>query len=154
MKTFALTTLGVLLLISIGCSPNPKSGKGFTLPAGDVARGKTTFESLQCNACHTIDGVEQIAAGADGTPKAIALGGEVHRIQTYGELVTSVINPSHRLAAGSKPDDVTVDGESKMKNYNDVMTISELSDIVTFLQSKYELRQIEPTHYPLYGPYY
>ena len=146
--TFAVT---VMLFIS-ACAPSPKSGKGFTLPDGDVALGKATFEELKCNACHTIEGVEQLpTADPEGT-ELIALGGEVPRIQTYGELVTSIINPSHRLAAGYAPEDVSVSGESTMKNYNDVMTVDELINVVAFLQSKYELKVIEPTYYPEYGP--
>ena len=37
-----------------------------------------------------------------------------------------------------------------MTVYNDVMTVSQLIDIVTFLQSHYELRPYEPTPYPDY----
>lgn len=152
MRTLTFAVIGVVLLISVGCSPSPKSGKGFTLPEGDVARGRATFERLQCNACHTVEGVDQLAAAEEGTPKPIALGGKVHRVRTYGELVTSIINPSHRIA-GHDSQDVMVEGESKMKNYNDVMTVSELNDLVTYLSSKYELKRVETTHYPTYGPY-
>lgn len=43
--------------LSLGCAPDAKSGKGFSLPAGDVARGETTFTKLQCQACHAVSGV-------------------------------------------------------------------------------------------------
>ncbi|MCA9231605.1 MAG: hypothetical protein KDA57_13220 [Planctomycetales bacterium] len=81
----------------------------------------------------------------------VALGGKVSQIKTYGELVTSIINPSHRFAKGYTPGEVAVEGESKMTNYNDVMTVSQLIDLVAFLQAHYEIREYEPTHYPLYG---
>ena len=81
---------------------------------------------------------------------SIALGGEVERIDTYGELVTSIINPSHRLAKGYPIDAVSVDGKSKMRNYNDVMTVTQLNDLVMFLQSKYKLHEYELTDYPMY----
>ncbi len=80
----------------------------------------------------------------------IALGGEVRRISTYGELVTSVINPSHKLARGYGDENQEDDGESKMTNYNDVLTVSELIDLVAFLQSKYSIRPPEVTDYPMY----
>jgi len=80
----------------------------------------------------------------------IALGGEVHRVSTYGELVTSVINPSHKLARGYGDDSTVGDGESKMKNYNDVLTVSELIDLVAYLQSKYSIRPPDVTDYPMY----
>jgi hypothetical protein len=148
----------ILLLIIIGaltlaaCDLGPQSARGFTLPEGDVARGETTYSQLECNVCHTIDGVQQFDSA--GAPEiSVVLGGEVSRIKTYGELVTSVINPSHRLAQGFEPEAIqTDDGQSKMRNYNDVMRVSELIDLVAFLQSKYELRKYEPTYYPIWGP--
>jgi hypothetical protein len=40
-----------------------------------------------------------------------------------------------------------------MTVYNDVMTVSQLADIVAFLQAHYELQPYEPTSYPdFYGP--
>ena len=146
-----LLTIAALSVIC-GCIPPPQSGKGFTLPDGDAQAGKANFVRLQCNACHTIEGVDQIYAD-DGEPQlSIALGGDVTRIKTYGELVTSIINPSHRLAKGYPVEMVSVNGKSKMKNYNDVMTVTELNDLVAFVQSKYKLLEFEPTVYPIYGP--
>ena len=150
----SLYAVGVLVLIvTVGCMPSPKSGQGFTLPDGNVEAGKATFISLQCNGCHKVSGVDQLAAEGDKPELSIELGGEVARIKTYGELVTAIINPSHRLAKGHPLNEIAVDGKSKMRNYNDVMTVTQLTDLVAFLQSKYRLREYEPTTYPLYGPY-
>jgi hypothetical protein len=132
-----------------GCEQGPKSGKGFTLPDGDAARGQETFVALQCHACHSVSGVELPAIEPELDPH-VKLGGEVPRVSTYGELVTSIINPSHRLAKGYKPEVVATDGESKMANYNEVMTVQQLIDLVAFLQSHYKLQPYEPTNYPLY----
>jgi hypothetical protein len=144
--------MSVALSMSAGCATAPKSGKGFTLPQGNAQTGKEIFVDMQCNACHKLSGVDQVA-GEGGKPQmSIALGGEVTRIQTYGELVTSVINPSHRLAEGYPVDEVSVGGKSKMRNYNDVMTVTELTDLVMFLQSKYKLQEYELTDYPVYTP--
>jgi len=139
----------VALLLTSGCVTPPKSGKGFTLPEGDVHAGKANYVNLQCNACHKVDGVDQINADPE---RSIVLGGDVTRIETYGELVTSIINPSHRLAKGYPVDEVSTNGESKMRNYNDVMTVTQLVDLVAFLQSKYELLELELTDYPMYFP--
>ena len=152
MRKSAIYAIAFLAIIaSVGCIPNPKSGKGFTLPDGDAEQGQATYVSLQCNACHKIAGVDQLAAAGETPETSVTLGGKVSRIKTYGELVTSVINPSHRLARGYPEQEVSVDGQSKMKNYNDVMTVTQLTDLVAFLQSKYELREYEPTDYPMYG---
>ena len=115
--------------------------------------GRATFVSLQCNACHSVDNVDQRVEEGAKPKMSIGLGGEVARIATYGELVTSIINPSHRLAPGYQVEDIADEGESKMKNYNDVLTVRQLCDLVAFLQSEYELRKYEPTQYPDYGPY-
>lgn len=153
MRLDRIVLLLATLFLAVGCSPSPKSGKGFTLPEGEVEAGKNAFVALQCNACHTVSGVEQVAGEGNKADMSVALGGEVARIATYGELVTSIINPSHRLAPGYQIEDLATDGESKMRNYNDVLTVKQLCDLVAFLQSKYELRKYEPTYYPDYGPY-
>ena len=128
IKSFK-TALGVLLLSAlVGCATDPKSGWGFTLPAGDAERGKATFVALQCNACHTVDGVV-----------------------TYGDLVTSIINPSHRFALGYQSDEIQEGDVSKMRLYNDEMTVTQLADLVTFLQQHYEVEIYVPTPFV---PYY
>ena len=132
-----------------GCNMGPKSGFGFTLPDCNAERGEEIFVQMGCHHCHTVKGVEIPAI--EGEREAdVVLGGEVARIKTYGELVTSIINPSHRLAKGYAKDEVSVDGESKMVNYNDHMTVNQLIDLVAFLQSHYELMEFEPTHYAQY----
>lgn len=140
----------LVALFAAGCAPAPQSGRGFTLPNGDVKRGQAVFVELQCHACHQVDGVKCEVA-EDATDMAVRLGGKVNRIQTYGELVTSIINPSHKVAKGYVKEEVTKDDEgkeSRMRNYNEVMTVQQLIDLVKFLQSHYELKPYEPTDYP------
>ena len=136
------------LLFAAGCTPEPTSGKGFTLPTGDRERGETMFVELNCHQCHTVAATD--LPTVDEREMSIRLGGEVARIGTYGELVTAIINPSHRLARGHRIEKISEDGESLMKNYNDVLTVSQLIDLVAFLQSRYKLREYEPTQYPMY----
>lgn len=144
-------TLAVGLAISLAamsaCVPAPTSGKGFTLPTGNAEAGQTAFVNLKCHACHAVKDLELPEIGSELDPK-VELGGKVVRISTYGELVTSIINPSHKLARGYAEETIAADGESKMQNYNDAMTVQELTDLVTFLQSRYELVPYEPTYYP------
>jgi mono/diheme cytochrome c family protein len=135
-----------------GCTPDPRSGKGFTLPPGDAERGKATFVSLQCHACHDIKGVDDLPEMEGSDETRVTLGGEKRYVVTYGELVTSIINPSHRFALGYPKEEITDEqGESNMRRYNDVMTVSQLADLVTFLQQHYEVAFHEPTPY---APYY
>ena len=134
-----------------GCTPAPTSGQGFTLPNGDAETGKTAFVELSCHHCHSVAGTDLPLV--EDREMNVRLGGTVSRIGTYGELVTSIINPSHRLAKGQLTQEVAEDGTSLMKNYNDVLTVQQLIDLTAFLQSRYVLRVYEPTDYPLYyGP--
>ncbi len=149
MKSALLVVLAGLALVLASCEAGIKSGRGFTLPEGDVASGKNTFLQLQCNACHFVAGDSDIVQ-SDNATLNIRLGGEVKHLQTYGQLVTSIINPSHRLVKGYPVGTVDDDGESRMKNYNDVMTVRQLVDLVTYLQVQYELIPFEPTSYPMY----
>ncbi|WP_182868276.1 c-type cytochrome [Stieleria mannarensis] len=143
--------LGIVLLSAMaGCTSDPKSGWGFTLPEGDAERGKATFVELKCNACHTVAGVELDPVHSEevGT---VVLGGKKGYVVTYGELVTSIINPSHRFAFGYESEQIK-DGEvSKMRLYNDEMTVTQLADLVTFLQQHYEVEIYVPTPFV---PYY
>jgi len=151
LRVIALTGLFAMAFVVTGCTPAPTSGKGFTLPDGDSETGKTAFVELNCHHCHTVAATDLPVL--DDREMNVRLGGEVSRIGTYGELVTSIINPSHRLAKGHAEADVADEGESLMKNYNDVLTVQQLIDLTAFLQSRYVLRTYEPTDYPLYyGP--
>lgn len=80
----------------------------------------------------------------------VVLGGGVSRVKTYGELVTSIINPSHKLARGFPPHRVSDESGSLMSPYNDVMTVTELINLVAFLQTRYEVKPRPGYRYPVY----
>lgn len=133
-----------------GCDTGPNSPRGFSLPAGDVERGKQVFLYTGCLSCHAIEGIESdIAIELD---RPVVLGGPVSRVKTYGELVTAVINPSHKIARAYRTEGMTADGKSKMRNYNDILTVSQLIDLVTFLETRYELSPYQQTPYPHFYP--
>lgn len=151
MKNFLMAALLLAFLsLSSGCTPDAKSEFGFRLPDGDADTGREVFAYMQCNQCHTVaDETFDTIPLAD--PPYVELGGNVSRIKTYGELVTAIINPSHKLADGYAEEMVSEDGESKMYVYNGHMTVQELIDLVAFLQSSYAV--IPPAyHYRVY-PY-
>jgi len=79
------------------------------------------------------------------------LGGQTTVIKTYGDLVTSVINPSHKIfRRHSKQKVSTEEGGSKMITYNEVMTVQQLVDLVTYLESNYEIVPANRTEYARY----
>lgn len=140
----------ILLLLNAACDRGPTSGYGFTLPEGDITAGETAFKNFQCSDCHAVYERDDLREGVDPL-MTVPIGGATTRISTYGELVTSVINPSHKISQKYLDTPVAIEGQSLMRNYNDVMTVSELSDLVTFLQDQYELTPVNPTTYRRYS---
>jgi sulfur-oxidizing protein SoxX len=134
-----------------GCDSGAMSARGFSFPVGDVDKGRAVFLESNCLACHTLKGIENLASDQQ-IENPIKLGGGVSRTITYAELLTSVINPSHKVAEGYERDKVLADGKSVMRNYNDTMTVTELTNLVTFLETKYDLIPYERSQYKIYYP--
>lgn len=109
-------------------------------------RGRIAFRALGCAHCHDLAG-EPLDEERPGAQPLVILGGEVTRVASYGELVTSIINPSHEITRRYPRERVSDGDISKMPNFNDLMTVSQLIDLTALLQSKYEVR-----HEPLYLP--
>lgn len=147
MRVLVLSGALSAIMLLTGCENN---SRGFALPPGDVEQGEAAFVELGCNGCHSVkDSVKRLREG--GHPQIyIQLGGEKTRVKSYEELVTSIINPSHRLSRGYDPRYVDDDGESKMPRYNEVMTVQQLVDITTYLSSKYSVwspeYRVVPSH--------
>jgi L-cysteine S-thiosulfotransferase len=149
-----MNTTRLLVLMGMGACLAGCSSKyeGFTLPQGNAERGKADFVAFRCYDCHRVSGVD-LPTSEEPNQVIVELGGEVARVRDYDDLVTAIINPSHRLAQGYTPSLVAQDGKSRMTVYNDVMTVSQLIDLVTFLQGHYELQTPPSTSYPMYyGP--
>ena len=144
LMVLTLTLLGVVFN-SCG-DQRSRLSRGFRLPEGDVARGKAAFVEMKCNLCHSVAGEEipGIEAGAGQV-----LGGKINRVKTYGELVTAIIDPKHDLAPSyeKKLDEAKREtAQSPMPPYNEIMTVKQMTDIVTFLHSKYS--KLEPDYSP------
>ena len=149
MKSILLTVFALLIAAFLaGCERDYMSERGFALPEGDPIAGKEAFIYMQCNECHTIKDLD-LPTVPLADPPFVQLGGDVTKVKTYGDLVTSIINPSHKLAKGYPLEEVSNDGESKMYVYNGFMTVQELIDIVMFLQPHYEV-VIPYSAYPAY----
>jgi mono/diheme cytochrome c family protein len=134
----AFTTLALLL---VGCQPPPSSesvapqGSAFRLPSGDAEKGEAAFLKLQCHACHQVAGVDLPAPGSK-SPITVVLGGEVLKVKTYDELVTSIINPPHIVS--DKYRGLLLEGQTPMPEFNDSMSVAQLIDIVAFLHARYQ----------------
>jgi len=150
MRQIFLTPLFLLFLFLASCDFDPNSGCGFSLPEGSVEAGRETFVELECNACHSVGDIERVA-GRERLDISVRLGGSVTAVKTYGDLVTSIVNPSHKISRrNSKQGFDSGDNESKMMVYNDVVTVQQLVDLVTYLESNYKLTPMSRTAYPRY----
>lgn len=145
-----LVFFSFVILVLSACGDGIDSPRGFSLPKGDIDIGKQVFIKHNCSACHSIEGINTEGIEKD-IDNRILLGGKSPVITTYAKLVTSIINPSHRIYKSYEPYTTDEDGLSVMRNYNDIMTVSELIDVVAYLQPKYK---VEPLHVTPYAHYY
>ncbi len=135
-----MASIGAVLFLT-GCQPPPgpdtasQPGPTFRLPSGDAEKGKAAFLKLQCHACHQVVGADLPAPGSK-SPITVVLGGEVLKVKTYDELVTSIINPPHIVS--DKYRGLLVTGQTPMPEFNDSMTVAQLIDIVAFLHARYQ----------------
>jgi sulfur-oxidizing protein SoxX len=127
------------------CAPNTALIVHF--PLGNTQRGRDAFVALECHACHRIGDVE-IPPHPSPSSVNVALGGHTPRIETYGDIISAIVNPSHRLARSYRV--VAGRGEPspmQAQFLNDVMTTQQLVDITAFLQIEYEYVHPPPPPY-------
>ena len=127
-----------------GCDREPP---GFALPEGDADKGRKAFVKLGCADCHSVMGDPALSEQNPDAKMRVILGGPSSRVQTYGNLVTSIINPSHYLKRGEPAVALTPKGTSPMPSLNEEMSVAELVDLVTFLKGYYKV-WTPPTSYP------
>ncbi|NNF35227.1 MAG: c-type cytochrome [Saprospiraceae bacterium] len=139
----ALLFFGLMIFLA-GCN---QEGKGFALPEGNVDNGKLLFSTLRCNECHSTSEIKWLGNTDDLN---VPIGGDVTRVKSYGDLITSIINPSHKIAKGYEVKGTTAEGTSKMMIYNEIITVQELIDIVTYLQTEYNIVTPSNDYYHYY----
>lgn len=142
-KVIAMLLFLVAAFSSPACLGDTDSPSGLILPKGSAENGRQAFIDLDCTACHSVWQLD-LPPPEEIFEVSVLLGGPSDTRISSEELVTSIINPSYKLARGYPKTAVEQDGESKMFIYNDVMTVTQLIDIVTFLTEHYELSRSAP----------
>ena len=133
--------LGITMLSACRTYPDSSNDFRFPIVQGDVARGQQAFVALGCNQCHIVNGIE-LPALAVTRPLTVELGGELVLAKTYGDLVTSIINPDHVISdryLAQLPRTAQRALTSSPMYVNPEMKVTELIDIVAFLNSRYSL---------------
>jgi len=141
-RLFSTNGLAALCIALFGCSGEDTE---FALPAGDAEAGRRVFVDFRCNDCHTIADIEysglEVAVQRMGQPAMgkvlVKLGGQTPRYRSQAELVAAVINPSHKIATSYSGHHTAT--QSPMRNYNDAITVTNLIDLVAFLQAEYDV---------------
>ena len=149
MRLHYICPILLAFVVLTACSGVRETPSEFALPNGNYERGQLTFTALECHQCHSAAGVNQLHP--ESASISFALGGESHRVTTYAELMTSIVNPSHRLTHRLRLEESSVGGTSKMTIYNEVMTVQQLADLVAYLHPQYPLIVIPRN---LIWPYY
>jgi len=142
-RSVAVAAAVVTVVTLQGCA---QESDGFALPEGDITAGKQTFVSLGCNGCHSVADIEHTPIPAQierlgqevSATVNVPLGGQTTRYRTQGELVASVINPTHKMSR--RYDRSAATTTSPMVSANEVMTVQQLIDLVAFLQQEYEIK--------------
>ena len=135
MKIASTIALAASLLL-LGCDSNRQSARRLHLPPGSAENGKVAFVALKCTECHTVAGVELPPPTAK-PESVVALGGEVTRLRTVGDLLTSIIHPGYSISEKMKPSAGPKPVKSPMPSVNDVMTVAQMIDLDAFLQPRY-----------------
>lgn len=139
----------VCILILTSCGKGVNSPRGFSLPEGDAEMGKQAFIKHTCLSCHSVEGLADDNIEREWEPP-IVIGSNSAIVKTYAELVTSIINPSHRLSRGAQWSNSDENGDSIMPIYNDVLSVTELIDLVAYLQPHYKVTPWSNTAYLTY----
>ena len=128
--------MSVVSLILFGCQPKPTAQESLQLPRGDVQKGKAAFVELQCSVCHGVAGWkgESLPRPTIKPAVPVVLGAETTR-PTRMQRINAIISPSHKIAETQWPERTTSGTLSRMGDYNDVLTLRQLADIVAFLES-------------------
>ena len=107
----------------------------FTLSPGDGGEGRKLFVELECYKCHEVKGESFPVVGEDDKgigPELSQMAG-MHPPEFFAE---SIINPNAVIDPQDKEAGfLGADGKSRMPTYSDVLTVKQVSDVATYLNS-------------------
>src|SRR3972149_6712485 len=125
MSRQSIAALWLAALSISSCAAPGTSPSGFRLPEGDVAAGGAAVLAPRSTACHQVRGMD-LPGPVAGPPVPVALGGTGDYQPTDGRFVTSIINPSHKLARGYPKEHIKRGGISGMPGYRAGMTVGTI----------------------------
>jgi len=114
----------LILAAACGGAETVETPSDFFLPVGDAVAGREAFIELKCHYCHVVDGDADMPApvGDEHGPNIGSRQGN----QSDEKIAMSIVSPGHEMPPLMR------EPTSPMGDYRFVMTVQQLSDIVTF----------------------
>ena len=106
-------------------------GWKFSIPPGNVERGRELFRQLECSKCHEIK-TEQFPAPSDGKYTGPELTG-MGRIHPREYIAESILYPNAVIV--DEPGATGPDGLSLMPSFADTLSLAQWVDLVAYLKS-------------------
>ena len=141
LSRLAIVTGLSFAILGTGCTYY--STFGFPVEEGSVEAGRQAFIDHRCHQCHNVAGLRLPELAGASSPLH-ELGGETSYLKAYSELVTSIINPDHRISEQfrerfqSRALGPLLESPMPMTHI-ETMTVRQLIDLVAFLDSRYIL---------------
>lgn len=128
-----------LMCAGLGTSMAQEGSSRPMIPPGDSAEGETVFLEQRCYRCHTLEGRELPDFDLPAKLK-IHLGGDAHTLWNRDEFGRAILNPDHVVSPQYQTimiqaGDQQGSQESPMPNFNAILSISDLINLATFLDS-------------------
>lgn len=142
LSSTAAVLVAVLILAS--CDRHEKGAHGdhampkdwkFALAGGDAAAGRELFLELECFKCHEVEGEKfpGIAAEQQGVGPELSQMAGSHTLEFFFE---SIVNPDAVIDDEAKEKGhVGPDGRSRMPSFAEVLTVKQVSDLASYLDS-------------------
>ena len=140
LSRVAMVTALSLAILGTGCAYYPTFG--FPVEEGSIEAGRQAFIDHRCSQCHSVAGVRLPELAGASSP-LFELGGETSYVKAYSELVTSIINPDHRISERYREQIRQPAMRPQVSQmpmaHIETMTVRQLIDLVAFLDSRYIL---------------
>jgi len=128
-----------LVLIATGLLAEPDPAGNAIIPKGSITAGKTLFVGKGCYQCHVAGGIKTPASDLDEN-LTIDLGGQDHAGWTRDQFARSIMSPNHTVSEEYRKIMMTLGANfeaenSPMPGFNDLLILSDLIHLTTFLES-------------------
>ncbi len=136
---FVACVAAVTLFLVSSLIAEPDNPKRSVIPEGSISAGKTLFVGKGCYQCHIADGIKTPASDLDQN-LTIDLGGVDHAGWTRDQFARSIMSPNHTVAEEYRKIMMSLGANfeaenSPMPGFNDLLTLSDLIHLTTFLEN-------------------